>query len=54
MKLNQRQVQHLFHRAGFGATFTEVQQAIGKTPEKLTDELFTHAQSPEYLKVFEF
>ncbi|MGB0522560.1 MAG: DUF1800 domain-containing protein [Flammeovirgaceae bacterium] len=54
MKLNQRQVQHLYHRAGFGASFSEVKKAIGKSADKLFDELFAPAENPEYIKVFEF
>ena len=54
MKLDQRQVQHLFLRTGFGASFNDVQKSIGKTPEKLFDEILNDANTPEYIKVFDF
>lgn len=54
MKLNQRQVQHLFLRAGFGTSLSTIQQQVGKTPEKLVDQLFANSKTPEYIKVFDF
>ena len=51
MKLNQQQVQHLYWRAGFGPTYAEAKQAVGKTAETLTRELFRQAEKPEFLKV---
>jgi len=53
MKLNQRQVQHLYLRAGFGASFPQVVKRVGKSPEKLVEALFEEAKRPAYIKVFD-
>jgi len=51
VKLNQQQVQHLYWRAGFGPTYAEAKQAIGKSAEALTEEIFIQAEKSAFLKV---
>ena len=50
MKLNQKQVQHLFNRAGFGIRYDRINQHIGKSPEVIVDEIFQYTKAGKYLK----
>ncbi|MEH0152621.1 DUF1800 domain-containing protein [Limibacter armeniacum] len=38
MKLNQKQIQHFFLRAGFGEPLEKVAESLGKTPQSLFEE----------------
>lgn len=51
MLLNQRQIQHLYWRTGFGISPTECRKRIGSTPESLVDEIFENSKEPYVIKV---
>ena len=51
MHLTQRQIQHLFLRAGFGISYESLQHYKGKTAEAIVDEIFNKAENPKYLHV---
>ena len=43
--LSQKQVQHLFLRAGFKASFADVTNAAGKSAQELYDQIFQNSQN---------
>ncbi len=47
MKLNQRQVQHLLLRMGFGDSYSRIQKYVKKNPEKILDTEWALADSKE-------
>ena len=51
MKLSQRQVQHLFWRAGFLPSYDQIQQAAGEKPKKLFDQLIKASSSYKKFKI---
>ncbi len=53
MNLNQRQIQHLYLRTGFGMPYPYIMDRVGKSAETLVDELFSQSDKFEYLKVIE-
>ena len=53
MHLTQRQIQHLFLRAGYGISYNALQQYKGKTDEIIVNEIFNKAEDPVYLQVAE-
>jgi hypothetical protein len=53
MPMNQKDVQHLFLRAGFGATPSQVAFAAKKTREELVEEMFSDSRSFRGLRFIE-
>ena len=51
MRLSQKQVQHYFLRAGFGAPLETVEQAVDQTPERLFQTSLSDSQSISQVKV---
>jgi len=51
MLITQRNIQHLFLRAGFGISFETLQNSKAKSAEVLVDELFEKASPPRYLNL---
>ena len=49
MLITQRNIQHLFLRAGFGISFETLQNSKAKSAEVLVDELSEKASPPRYL-----
>ncbi len=45
-----RQAAHLFRRAGFGATWTELQEAVAAGPEQTVDQLLNTVESEAFLQ----
>lgn len=46
---DQRRAAHLFRRAGFGVTATELKESVGKSPADLVDALLNATQPEEFL-----
>ncbi len=51
MKLTQRQVQHLYARAGFGISYQDATRLVGSTPQALFQRIVEDAQSQEKASV---
>ena len=51
MKLSQKQVQHLYLRAGFGESYPTIQEGIGKTPQALTKSLFASSEAIDKISI---
>ncbi|MEM6299396.1 MAG: DUF1800 domain-containing protein, partial [Bacteroidota bacterium] len=53
MRLNQRQVQHLYGRAGFGASYAEVQKQIGKDAKTIFTQILESAKPAKFASIIE-
>ena len=53
MHLTQRQIQHLFLRAGFGISYEALQAYKGRSAEAIVDEIFMKSEIPAYLTLAE-
>jgi uncharacterized protein (DUF1800 family) len=53
MHLTQREIQHLFLRAGFGISYEALQNYKDKSAEAIVDEIFNNAGSPRFLMLAE-
>ena len=53
MKLDQKQVQHLFVRAGFGIGFQDAQRLAGKKPETLFADILSNSQKVEEASIID-
>jgi uncharacterized protein (DUF1800 family) len=53
MHLTQRQIQHLFLRAGFGISYEALQSFKGKSAETIVDEIFKKSEDPAFIHLAE-
>jgi uncharacterized protein (DUF1800 family) len=53
MHLTQRQIQHLFLRAGFGISYEALQNYKSRSAEEIVDKIFEKSETPAYLQLAE-